>query len=177
MIRTTLYHSDGQRGPVLLPSEYLSDKASTETKRTFAAVKDSSFEVYALEEAGGTLVIVTPQCKSSPYWDHWVHLFVTDTISLTPNEFRSLRPYIRSKHQKIYFCAATTDRMMRDTIIMAEHRYLPDGDVLQFWQGTNDFTESELRELKQSTFVLRDLYYTRGRTTYFLDRCFVLNIR
>jgi hypothetical protein len=179
LVKTKLFHSSSQTGPVDLPSEYKDDKNLPFLMFKYKAVNDSSYEVKLEEELGGEYTVLKPEPKNIyPYWDNHSHLSsLTDTIYLTSKEFRNLRPYIKSNGKKIFFCASKVDKIYNDTITIASHSYVKDGTILSFWQPYTEFSENDIKKLQQTTFIIRELHYTRGSATFYLNRKFVLKIK
>jgi len=162
-----------------LPSEYREDANLPFLTFKYKAVNDSSFEVCVEDLYGGEVTVIKPEPKNTyPYWDNLSHLSsVADTIFMSANEFRTLRPYIKSKGKKIFFCASKVDKIYNDTITIAAHSYVKEGAVLSFYQPYIKFSDSDIEKLKQATFILRELYYAKGNATFYLDRKFVLKIK
>ena len=157
LFKTKIFHSTSQTGPVALPSEYREDANLPFLTFKYKAVNDKN---------------------TYPYWDNLSHLSsVADTIFMSANEFRTLRPYIKSKGKKIFFCASKVDKIYNDTITIAAHSYVKEGAVLSFYQPYIKFSDSDIEKLKQATFILRELYYAKGNATFYLDRKFVLKIK
>ena len=179
LIKTKIFHNDNQDSPVLLPSEYKATKQNTILKFKYNFVFDSVIEVFEEDtKFYAEITVLKPEKKGYPYFDGTSFLRnIEDTLFLSDEEFKNLIPFIKSNKKKILFCASKVDKIYNDTITIASHSYITNGKILWYWQDYMRHDEKEMLKLKESTFILRELYYTRGNATFYLDKKFVIKIK
>lgn len=178
LVKTKIFHNHNQFSPILLPSEYKEIKNTVSIELRYNFVCDSLIEKFEEDtEYFSEITILKPEKINHPYFDNPTLLRrIEDTLILSEKEFIELIPFIKSNKKKIFFSASTVDRIYNDTITIAKHSYLTNGAILSYWQEHRKHYETEMQKLKTSTFVLRNLYYTRGNATFYLDRIFIIKI-
>jgi hypothetical protein len=174
--KSNIYHPV-QYGPVSLPSEY--DKIQNFNKGIMVNYKASSDTTVVIEDMDdGSQVMIKKtnsyRLENGGYFNMYSFL---DTIKLTLNEFCKIKPYIKSNNAKINFLASKVNYLYKDTLGEIEYRYLSDGDMFSFWNSCFSLSDLEKNKLKQTVFIVHDLYYVRKNATYYLDREFIIVIK
>ena len=180
--KTSIYHLY-ETGSVSLPSEY--QKITNYFNGKIVKYKeclDSIDRVEIIEdgpeEMNGTEIMVRiPRDKQLPHQDVDLFCFV-DTLKITYKEFSNFKLFIKSNNRKTYFSAFKVNYLYKDTLGEVNFRNIFSGDIFSFWNTNNaSLTDEELIKLKQTTFILRGLFYVRKNATYYLDREFIILIK
>ena len=174
--KTKVFHETSQLGPVILPSEYQSVNNPRKLTVKYKMLNDTSNGVFN-DEDGNEIWVSRWGDKNYPFLNNETYLpSFTDTIFVTLKEFYRLRPFIKVNTKKVYFTASNTVRVYNDTARKAYHSYLKEGYILTYWQSS-DYNNRDTLKVKNSSFIVRDLYYAKGTSTYYLDRQFLIKIR
>lgn len=165
-----------QTGPVDLPSEYEKFKDySKKTKLDYKYKKDRIAAVELLEDGSEVMFTKNGICNTT---DNYINLFsFVDTIKLTYKEFSNLKSFIKIKGSKINFIASKMICINNDTLTEVVHRNMINGEIFAYWRANSDTPNSEINKIKQTVFVLKDLYYINNNMIFYLDREFILIVK
>ncbi len=175
--RTKMFHNSSQDGTVLLPSEYKELRKNLVFKSK--DLTDSIIEIDN-DEDGNEFITVRWSGKSNPSDTLRVYLHsLTDTLEVKIETFSSLNPYIKIGTKKIYFTSGKVIQFGNGGIKTIIHKYKSDRDIFSYWRpySWKPNTVANLNDkgiFKGTTFILKDLYYAKGNSTYYLDREFVI---
>jgi hypothetical protein len=166
LTKTKVHNNRIQNGPVILPSEYM----RVENKREFnyKIWSRAEFETEMDEEGIQiTTCRYTNAKKDSLYTKSHPLYTLRDTVIIDAKRLGQLIPYINNKNKK--FCAANILALKNDTITKYIHSYMPTGEIFGYWNEYGELSSDEIASRKATTFILQDLYYRKGQTTFFLD--------
>jgi hypothetical protein len=165
-----------QNGPVDLPSEYekLNDY-SKKTKLDYKIKKDKIEAVELLEDGSEVMFKKNGICNTT---DNYINLFsFADTINLTYKEFSNLKPYIKTNTSKLNFITSKVSCIMNDTVTEVNHRNMTNGGIFAYWRANQTTSNSEINKIKQTVFVLQELYYISNNSIFYLDREFIIIVK
>ena len=165
-----------QTGPVDLPSEYVKfNDYSKKTKLDYKIKKDKIEAVELLEDGSEVMFKKNGICNTT---DNYINLFsFADTIKLTYKEFSNLKPYIKTNTSKLNFITSKVSCIMKDTLTEVVHRNMTNGEVFAYWRANQTTSNSEINKIKQTVFVLQELYYISNNSIFYLDREFILIVK
>ena len=167
-----------QSGPVDLPSEYEQFKNYNTAKTIKYAYLSDSIDAVELLDDGTKICVRKPRSCKDKYWDNQLNLYsFADTIKLTYNQFSTLKPYIKSNGSKINFYSSKISCLLNDTLTEIEHRNVKDGEIFAYWIPYSKLPDIEVNRIRQTTFILQDLYYLKNNATYYLDRQFIIILK
>ncbi len=165
-----------QTGPVDLPSEY--EKFNDYTKKTKLDYKFKNDRIEAVELLEDGSQVMLKKYGICNNIDNYINLFsFTDTIKLSYKEFSNLKPYIQTNGSKLNFIASKVSCIKNDTLIEVVHRNMTNGEVFAYWLANQTTSNSEINKIKQTVFVLQDLYYINNNIIFYLDREFILIVK
>lgn len=165
-----------QTGPVDLPSEYVKfNDYSKKTKLDYKIKKDKIEAAELLEDGSEVMFKKNGICNTT---DNYINLFsFADTIKLTYKEFSNLKPYIKTNTSKLNFITSKVSCIMKDTLTEVVHRNMTNGEVFAYWRANQTTSNSEINKIKQTVFVLQELYYISNNSIFYLDREFILIVK
>jgi hypothetical protein len=166
--KVSVFYPNVQPATVLLPSEYKQEGA----KKTvaFKCTDRNQYHYSISPDEGYDVVVVSasdsPNCFPS---DMTLYSYI-DSIPLDYKK-NEINIYIKSKNKRIDFCALTAYIISNDTLT---HYDLTNRlDIPRLSKSVSG--QSPISE--NAICLIRNLYYRRGDTTYFLDRSFILKIK
>ncbi len=173
--KSRIFHINSQNGPVNLPSEYKKTQDySSNLSIKYKAKTDSSNSITFYDD-GTKLSVIKPNMNQST--GGHINLYsLVDTIKITLIEFCNFKPYIKSNLRKTYFFASKVSYLYHDTLGIIEYINIPNGDLSMFWNPCGSYSKNISDKLKQTTFILQELYYVKSNATYYLDREFIILI-
>ncbi len=167
-----------QTGLIDLPSEYKKFKDyNKKTTVDFKFKSDTTDAISVLEDGSEVWVKKYGSCNNS-YSDKYINLFsFADTVKVTYKEFSTLKPYIKTSDSRIYFYSSKISCIYNDTLNEVAHRNMTNGDIFAYWHSYQTLSDSEINKIKQTTFILQDLYYLKKYSTFYLDREFIIIVK
>lgn len=165
-----------QTGPVDLPSEYEKfNDYSKKNKLDYKIKKDIIEAVELLEDGSEVMFKKHGICNTT---DNYINLFsFADTIKLTYKEFSNLKPYIKKNGSRLNFMTSKMSCIMNDTLTEIVHRNMTNGDVFAYWRANQTTPNSDINKIKQTVFVLQELYYMHNNSIFYLDREFIIIVK
>lgn len=175
--RTNIFRVS-QTGPVDLPSEYEKFEDYSKKVRIDYKFKSDTVDAVELLEDGTEIRVKKYGGCQCAYEDKYINLFsFADTIKLSYKEFSSLHMYIKSSGKRTNFYSSKVSCIYKDTLIEVLHQNMSNGQIFSYWHLNTTIKGSELSKLRETTFVLQDLYYVRKNTTYYLDRQYIITVK
>lgn len=171
--KTKMFRNSSQDGSVLLPSEYKELRNSLNLKVKDLA--DTIREIFNDEDGNEIQLSRWSGRKYSE--DDTLELYmhsIVDTLKVKIEEFSNLNPYIKVGTKRIYFNSGKVLQFRNGGIKTIVHTFKSDGIIFSYWESNSVSNLSNKGFLKGTTFILKDLYYTKGNATYYLDREFVI---
>lgn len=174
--KTKIFHPF-QSGPVYLPSEYESiRKYDKEIDINYKVPADTLARI-SYDDDGNEIWVKIMPSEKQPY-NRYITLYsFADTVKLAFKEFCDFSPYIKSNNKKRYFCSYKINYLYKDTLGEVTHLNMFGSNIFSFWRPNSIISDNEKDKLKQTYFILTDLYYTKGNATYFFDREFIIVIK
>ncbi|MES2591219.1 MAG: hypothetical protein V4608_04990 [Bacteroidota bacterium] len=171
------FHTIFQDGPVQLASEY--SEIDNKAEFNFIAWNDTSY-ISSYDDQNGsngqtTFVNVRLGDHTKSNFTFYMSHFV-DTISVEAKMLGKLQLFIKSNGHKVFLCAVKIYELRNGVMQTYSNTFSPEGYVFNYF----DFPELDSIEIdrrKSTTYILTDLYYIRGKETYFLDRQYVILIK
>jgi hypothetical protein len=177
--KTKIFQDGSQDGNIMLPSEYKEpDFHGWDSERQFnyKAVCDSSYGIKCDEEGNEIHYIRWDlNCDTTKRKTYYLNSFL-DTLRIKADDLGNLKPYIKSKGKKIFFCASRVDVLHNDSIFKIFHYFMPEGNIFAYWTSYSSLSDIEIKKRKASIYILRDIYYKKGDAIYYLDRKFVIKL-
>lgn len=175
--KVKIFRDHSQHGPVFLPSEYKKIEIENWGAVPYFKYEQKADTTFGIESDDENNLIVTSRwefnCDTIPERKYYLDRLL-DTIIIRYEDFGKVVPYIKTGAKKINFSAATIDAS-RDGKIGKHNIYylLPntrDWNLFSYWDNKSKSV------IKSSTLILHDLYYLKGKETYYLDRKFIILI-
>lgn len=158
-----------------LPCEY--EKLDNSVSLQYKTDADTTYGVTHEYEFGGDLLIAVMGKSNDTSDIKYIHLNnFLDTFVVSKNNLGTLKPYIKSKNDTIRFFCAKVSGLKDGCLTIYDHELRPYGDIFSFWAdswGKNVTKE----DLTKTTFIVEDIYYRKGLTTYYFNRQFIVIVK
>jgi hypothetical protein len=168
------FHTMFQDGPVQLPTEYAEIDNRIQFK--FKDWNDSSYTIKYEDQdiyGGQTTFVKVDQCKDTTHDFTYTMSHFVDTIIVDAESLGKVQVFIKSEGHKIFFCAARIEELKNGIMQEYSNTFAPRGYILNYYDSPETNPE-EIEARKSTTYILTDLYYVKGQTTYYLDRQYVI---
>jgi len=154
---------------VSLPVEYKELK-----KELIIPYKFLSDSVYAYEEdsKGNQYLVTKPSGESAKENAHIYLNSFLDTINVNIEKLQNLKLYIKSNGKRIKFTSFRILHYSDSTITGFTASHITNSELFSLFDFFNDTYHRQ--KWKHSSFLITDLYYQRGHTTYYFDRNFII---
>ncbi len=164
--KTVAYYNYHQRCRPQLPAEY-QRPAAHETILKYKCRNYEEFDSFIAEDGSQVLVIKGSADTSYNCGDRTLPFDnLTDSIRLKNLYENRFTPRLRSLKKNYYICSAKLYMIKNDTV-----------SDCHFEGSEIDLDVAQSREvIKANQFILTDIYYQKGLTTYYLDRSFFITL-
>lgn len=164
-----------QWGKLALPCEY--EELEKTINVFYKSDADTVYGIYSEDKFGGDVVVavLNNSYDTSRVKYTRVEGFI-DTVYIKLSEFKKLKPFIKSKKGNVNFFRAEVYALKNDSLTSYSHYLRPNGDIFSFWADTW-FSVASDEDIKRTTFIVKDLYYRKGLTTYYFNREFIVIVK
>jgi hypothetical protein len=164
LVKSKVYFTQVQGNQIDLPSEYL--KKGVERKIEIDCQKETSFELswtYLGDEAYAVLYDKNARC-----FRHSIEIHsLIDTITVD-SKHSLISPYLLKNRKKIYALSYSVLAIDNDTLTEFTFKSGKEMSIIQL-ENTASRTFS-----RQAIYIVKNLYYRQGVTTYYYDCSFIL---
>lgn len=167
LLKTKTNYYGYQHGTINLPIEY--KELKKELQAPYKLFSDS-VSYHEIDLNGNEYLIRKIEKKVQKEGSYIYLSSFLDTIKIKAEGMKDLKPYIKRNTEKIYFSAI---KMLHYNNAIISEYYSPhitDGRLFQIF----GFTDSDFQKHKNSSFIITNLYYRKGLSTFYFNRQFII---
>jgi hypothetical protein len=172
--KTKVFYSDNQKIIPTLPSEYIS-KQNRKSALHYKCKSRNSYEFFDTEDGASIAVLkglIDSLYRCEP--DSMVFPNILDSIAINTKQLfaEQVYPYIKSQKNRYNFCSAKIYRLKNDSLVECDLNFMYSSLYIDF-----DFDNLRLPNPNGASYLITNLYYRKGKATYFLDKSIIVTIQ